>query len=191
MKERYQNLPIYVETKEERNERWLENIFFWVKLLGSLISLFDLMVKIFYYSRSRFSSKMLKQIYSAVFYFRPILISIVLLYNLLINIKRICKNRYSKNKKYKDDVAYQREMVKLEKKKKDGVASRTPTFQLELMAKTLAGQMVILLLKHCGMVCLCYSGFVRFLSSDEVARMPIVFGHAFEILAQNIPLMII
>lgn len=52
-------------------------------------------------------------------------------------------------------------------------------------------ELLILILKHIGMVALCYSGFVRFLSNDNVAKMPIVFGHTFEIFAQNVPLMVI
>lgn len=105
-KEMYHRIPIYVETREERNQRWLENLFFWVKVFGSLISLLDIFVKVYYYEKSRWTTKELEEIYISIFYFRPILISVVLLYNFIINLKRICINKNKKTKKYKDDVAY-------------------------------------------------------------------------------------
>jgi len=48
---------------------------------------------------------------------------------------------------------------------------------------TIYYDLIMVLAKHAGMYPLMYYGFIRFMSHDQVAKMPIVFSHAIEILA--------
>jgi len=69
----------------------------------------DVATKISYYKYSRFVSIELKQIYLSFLFFRPMLILLMTVYNVLLGYKENLNKRERDSKKFKDDITYQKE----------------------------------------------------------------------------------
>lgn len=50
-------------------------------------------------------------------------------------------------------------------------------------------QIVEQFVKHITLLFISYSGFIRFMDDDQMIKMPMVMGHAFELFTQSLPLM--
>ena len=68
-----------------------------------------MLTKIGYYNYSRFASNQLKQLFKTFLYVRPILVIIIVFYNLLVSLKNLCHKVRREKRKFKDDRAYQQE----------------------------------------------------------------------------------
>jgi len=86
-----------------------ENLFFLFRVLGSLIVCADTLMKLDYGKKSKFSSLGMKHLYFYMLTTRPICIFFSNLYNWCVNIKISIKKSDKIGKKYKDDVAWQKE----------------------------------------------------------------------------------
>lgn len=86
-----------------------ENLFFIFRLLGSLIVCADTMMKLDYGRKSKFSSLGMKNLYAYMLMTRPICILLSNFYNWCVNIKLSLRKSDKIHKKYKDDVAWQKE----------------------------------------------------------------------------------
>ena len=83
-----------------------ENLFFLVRVIGSLIVCSDTLMKLDYGKKSKFSSLEMKHLYLLMLTTRPICIFFSNMYNWMVNIKISCKKSDRIHKKYKDDVAW-------------------------------------------------------------------------------------
>lgn len=107
-------VPARELTKEEKLKLKLEqteDTLLVVRVLNSIVLTWDITLKIAYFSSSRFSSQMLKQIYLSFLFFRPALLIIALVYRTCLGVKNIYKEKKQMEKKYKDDIAYQKELA--------------------------------------------------------------------------------
>ena len=86
-----------------------ENLFFIVRIIGSLIVCTDTLMKFDYGSNSKFSSIQLKHIYQLMLLSRPVCIFATNFYNWCLAIKLSLRKADKIYKKYKDDVAWQKE----------------------------------------------------------------------------------
>ena len=74
-----------------------------MRVFGSLVALIDIFAKIAYYDYSVFASTHIKQIYLSFLFLRPIMISVIILYNFLIGVKIIVKSRKIKQRQVVED----------------------------------------------------------------------------------------
>ena len=70
---------------------------------------FDIYAKFSYYSYSRFSSVQLREMYWGTLWIRPILLSLLVMYNYCIGLKLLWKEKTSAKIMFKDDITYQHE----------------------------------------------------------------------------------
>jgi len=75
-------------------------------MAGAVIMTWDICTKIAYFNFSRFASIEVKQIYLFFLFFRPCLILLSSIYNLLLDLKTMMAELEKDSKKYKDDIAY-------------------------------------------------------------------------------------
>ena len=71
----------------------------------------DITLKISYLHNSRFASLDVKQFYSFFLFFRPIMLVIMTIYNLLLGLKTKLVQWEKDHKKFKEDIAFQRELA--------------------------------------------------------------------------------
>mmetsp|Transcript_41490 Transcript_41490/g.63322 ORF Transcript_41490/g.63322 Transcript_41490/m.63322 type:complete len:91 (+) Transcript_41490:1107-1379(+) len=83
-----------------------DNVLYFVRFVGSFIVYFDVFAKFSYFSFSRFSSLFLKEIYWGFLWFRPVILTIIILYNFMIGLKLLWRSYRTKDPKYKDDITY-------------------------------------------------------------------------------------
>ena len=82
-------------------------------MIGAVILLFDIFCKISYYRTSRFASIEIKALYFRLLFFRPIMLVFGIFYNFLVQVKTLWKIKNKKDKKYKDDIGYQKDLAQM------------------------------------------------------------------------------
>jgi len=137
-----------------------ENLFFLFRIIGSLIVCSDTLMKLDYGRKSKFTSVAMKNIYFYMLMTRPICIFFSNLYNWILNIKTSIKKSDKIYKKYKDDVAWQKE-------EKERMKNRFINGKLVVVPKAQKQQqpcednIVMITIRHMELYLLTYSGFVR------------------------------
>lgn len=83
----------------------------YTRIVGAVILLFDIFLKLSYYTTSRFASIEIQGLYFRLLFFRPIMLVLGIFYNFLIQAKTLWKIKNKKDKKYKDDIGYQKDLA--------------------------------------------------------------------------------
>ena len=167
-----------------------ENVFFVLRVLGCFVVCSDTLLKIDYGQKSKFSSMGMKNLYFYMLLMRPIIIFLGNLYNWIINIKISCKKSDKIHKKYKDDVAYQKEEA-------ERMKNRYINGKLVVVPKAQKTQepcednIIIITIRHMELYLLTYTGFVRLLQPDTNYSFALTVSGMAEMYLQAIPLMIL
>jgi hypothetical protein len=99
-----------------------------------------------------------------------------------LKIKEVCINYKRSRKKFKDDIAYQKDMAT---QAMDGQDDKLVNLGLLIVRSPIS------LVQHIVIWWLCYSGFIRMAYSDSYYKFLIVFSHVFELMGHTIPFMMI
>ena len=139
-----------------------ENVYFIFRVIGSLIVCSDTLMKLDYGRNSKFTNLGLRNIYTYMLLMRPLCIFISNLYNWCVNIKLSIKKQDKISKKYKDDVAWQKEEAeKMKDRYINGKLVVVPKAQKQTLP--CEDNIVMITIRHIELYLLTYSGFVRLL----------------------------
>lgn len=111
-------LPIELTEDDKKRLRFqkFENTLLGLRIAGSIVMCWDVCIKCAYYNFSRFASIGLKQVYLCLLFFRPFMLFLMTLYYILLDCKTYYSEKDRKGKKFKDDIAYQKELAEKNKK---------------------------------------------------------------------------
>lgn len=147
------------------------------RFISSIIVCFDFTLKIAYLSSSRFASIELREVYYSVLWIRPTMIICIWFYGLLLHLKQFCVDRIKSHKKFKDDIAYQKEIKSAATRGKEAI--------------TTIASLPIFLIKQGVVLTMCWTGFIRLASSYRFHGMHVSFGHSLEIVGYALPCLIL
>jgi hypothetical protein len=118
---------------------------------------------------------------------RPFLLLASNFYNFCLNCKNLEKEERKLRKKYKDDVAWQAEEAERMKDRyiNGKLVVVPPAQKQQLRCEDSAG---MLALRHIELFFISYSGFARFLLSDERYSFSITLSNTYEVFVQGVPL---
>lgn len=164
-------------------------------MIGAVILLFDVFCKISYYNTSRFASTEIKGLYYRLLFFRPIMLVLGIFYNFLARAKNLWKIKNKKDKKYKDDIAYQKDLSLMKQKFPDKTDEEIQT-ELdakgsEHKAREFNENLIDAVKTNLFLVILGYTGFIRLIPKWEGVKLAVVLSQVFEMFTHNVPLMII
>lgn len=165
-------------------------------MIGAVILLFDVFCKISYYQTSRFASGEIKDLYFRLLFFRPIMLVLGIFYNFLLRAKNLWKIKTKKDKKYKDDIAYQKDLSQMREKFPDKTDEE---IEIELEAKgsehkarEFKENLNDAVKTNLFLIILGYSGFIRLIPSNwKGVKLAVVLSQVFEMFTHNVPLMMI
>ena len=93
------------ELNELNTYKKKEDLLLYVKWAASILMIFDVYMKISYWSYSRFASPDIRSAYGLFMAFRPCLLSILVGYDMLMRLIGFCKINCTKEKKFIEDQA--------------------------------------------------------------------------------------
>lgn len=153
-----------------------------IRILASIIMVFDLCFKMSYYTGSRFASIEVKNLYYVIIIFRPVVLSALVIYLMWLKTASIFVKWRRSKKMFKDDIAYQKDQA---------LNTNTGTEETEINCVNLIRNLPPSIFQHIVIYWLCYTGFIRMAYSDPYYNLLILFTYIFEVIGHTIPFILI
>ena len=168
-------VPVILTEEDRKRLRFekYENALLMLRIGGGIVMTWDITLKIAYYEYNRFASLDVKQLYLCFLWFRPLLLALVTFYNMLLGLKTKLVSWEKSNKKFKDDIAYLRELAAGE-----GSLGSHPALQ---DGGAEVGQLYLFYGRQLVLLVLSYTGFSRLMTKEKHYNFRLLFGHTFEI----------